>query len=252
MRKTVIPKPASQRDKANMRDYQAEAASFTWDDARALLDGLPGGGLNIAHEAVTRHVLHGHGDTVAIRWLSKTGERKDITYGELDTATNRFANVLRRLGIGRGERVFSLLGRVPALYVCALGTLKAGCVYSPLFSAFGPGSAIAHGNRGGQRAGDQQGALQAQDRADPRQAAVPEAILLVDGAIDGDTGIHGLDALMAQAGDRFQTEATQPEDTALIHFHVRHDRRPKGAVHVHESRRRPYLYRPHGARPEAG
>ena len=38
MRKTVIPKPASQRDKANMRDYQAEAASFTWDDARALLE----------------------------------------------------------------------------------------------------------------------------------------------------------------------------------------------------------------------
>ena len=50
----------------------------------------------------------------------------------------RFANLLRDLGVGKGERVFSLLGRVPELYIAALGTLRNGSVFSPLFSAFGP------------------------------------------------------------------------------------------------------------------
>ena len=40
---------------ANLQDYQAFAATFSWDHARSLLDGLPGGGLNIAHEALDRH-----------------------------------------------------------------------------------------------------------------------------------------------------------------------------------------------------
>ena len=52
--------------------------------------------------------------------------------------TNRFANVLAASGIAKGDRVFALLGRVPELYIAALGTLKNGSVFSPLFSAFGP------------------------------------------------------------------------------------------------------------------
>ena len=51
---------------------------------------------------------------------------------------NRFANVLARHGVTKGDRVFSLLGRIPELYFAALGTLKNGSVFSPLFSAFGP------------------------------------------------------------------------------------------------------------------
>ena len=75
---------------------------------------------------------------MALRWLGKNGERRDITYGELLALSNRFANLLRDLGVGAGDRVFSLLGRVPELYVAALGTLRNGSVFSPLFSAFGP------------------------------------------------------------------------------------------------------------------
>lgn len=52
--------------------------------------------------------------------------------------TNQFANVLRSLGVAKGDRVFALMGRIPELYVVALGSLKNLSVFSPLFSAFGP------------------------------------------------------------------------------------------------------------------
>ena len=123
----------------NVVDYEAARATFSWPEARRRLDGLPGGrGLNIAHEAVDRHAVGPERDRVALRWITRDGTTTEATYAELARSTNRFANVLRALGIGPGERVFTLLGRVPELYVTVLGTLKARNVLCPLFSAFGP------------------------------------------------------------------------------------------------------------------
>ena len=102
----------------NLVDYERVCATFTWEAARRELDGLPGGkGLNIAHEAVDRHAAGTLRDQVALRWLGKRGDRHDVTYGDLDRLTNRFANVLRGLGVGKGDRVFTLAGRIPELYV---------------------------------------------------------------------------------------------------------------------------------------
>ena len=124
----------------NLSDYEQERSSFSWNACRRDLTGLPGGqGLNIAHEAVDRHATTVSArQRVAIRWLGRDGERREITYDDLRRQTNRFANVLRRLGVGKGDVVASLAGRVPELYVAGLGTLKNGSTFTPLFSAFGP------------------------------------------------------------------------------------------------------------------
>lgn len=74
----------------------------------------------------------------AIRWLRRDGGVEELSYRALQERPNRFANVLTELGIERGERLFCFTGRIPGLYAVALGTLKRGCVFSPLFSAFGP------------------------------------------------------------------------------------------------------------------
>ena len=130
--------PADLRGAPNLPDYAAARADFTWESAEQWLDGLPGGGFNIAYEAVDRHVVAGRGDRVALRCLGKQGGETDVTYADLQRRTNAFANALRSIGIAPGDRVFSLIGRVPQLYVAVLGTLKARSVFAPLFSAFGP------------------------------------------------------------------------------------------------------------------
>ena len=123
----------------NLVDYDRSRAEFSWTRARAELDGLPDGrGLNIAHEAVDRHAAGARRNRVALRWLSKDGTRRDFTYADLRDETSRFANVLKALGVGKGDPVAVLAGRIPELYIAALGTLKNGSVFTPLFSAFGP------------------------------------------------------------------------------------------------------------------
>jgi acetyl-CoA synthetase len=86
----------------NVRDYKAARREFSWDRARAALDGLPGGrGLNTAHGAVDRRAAGPLAGKVAVRWLGRRGERPELTYADLAAATSRFANVLASLGIAR-------------------------------------------------------------------------------------------------------------------------------------------------------
>ncbi len=136
---TIVKRHGADVVAPNLDDYERVRATFTWARARAELDGLPGGrGLNIAHEAIDRHAAGPRRDHVAIRWLGKAGHIEDYTYARLRELTDRFANALDDLGVQRGERVFALTGRIPELYIAALGTLKHGSVFCPLFSAFGP------------------------------------------------------------------------------------------------------------------
>jgi acetyl-CoA synthetase len=65
--------------------------------------------MRIAQEAIDRHAAHGHGDQQAITWLDKKGERIKLTYSTLDSLSNQFANLLAKLGVEPGDRVYSLV-----------------------------------------------------------------------------------------------------------------------------------------------
>ncbi len=236
MRREMIEKAGSWPVPPNLLDYGQACAEFTWEGARAMLDGLPGGrGLNIAHEAVDRHAVGRLRDRLALRFLTKDGGRRDFTYGELSEATSRFASALRSLGVQKGDRVFALLGRVPELYVAALGTLKNGSVFCPLFSAFGPEPIRARLEMGGGKALVTTEALYAKKVAGVRGAiAVLEHVLFVgDRTPPGIPGGHALVPLLARADPRFEIPPTAPEDLALLHFTSGTTGRPKGAMHVH-------------------
>ena len=127
--------PDACRVRPHLLDYGMTCAGFSWENVRRELAGLPGGqGLNIAHEAVDRHLGGPLQDRLAMRWLGKEGAVRDLTFADLSRESSRFANVLRKLGVGKGDRVFVLAGRIPELYFAALGTLKNTSVFCPMFT----------------------------------------------------------------------------------------------------------------------
>lgn len=220
----------------NLEDYDEACARFTWEHARKALDGLPGGrGLNIAHEAVDRHTAGQLRDEIALRCLDKRGAVTDLTYAQLQGETNRFANVLRALGAGKGDRVFSLLGRVPELYVAALGTLKNTSVFSPLFPAFGPEPIRERLRLGDGKVLVTSPELYARKVA-PIRDELPELThVLIVGGYDVPPGTISFREIMEDVAPLFEIPPTDPADPALLHFTSGTTGRPKGALHVHEA-----------------
>jgi acetyl-CoA synthetase len=221
----------------NLDDYQKACANFSWTEARLELDGLPNGkGLNIAHEAVDRHAAGPLSKHLAIRWLGKRGETRDYTFTELQHLSNRFANILERLGVTKGERVYVLAGRIPELYITALGTLKNRSVFCPLFSAFGPEPI-----RSRMTIGEATVIVTTVSLYERKVAAIRESLPSLKHIIlvgDNRTSVGGtLDfhSLMDESSDEFIVGPTDPEDIALLHFTSGTTGTPKGAVHVHEA-----------------
>jgi acetyl-CoA synthetase len=222
----------------NMPDYERARATFSWPAARSSLDGLPGGrGLNIAHEAVDRHAAGGRANQVAIRWLGRDGER-DVTYRALAEWTSRFAVLLEELGIERGQRVFTLLGRIPELYVATLGTLKRGGVVCPLFAAFGPEPVRERLALGDGRALVTTPALY-RAKVAPVRDRLPQLdhVILVgeDAETAGIPGAVDFHGRLSKASPAYEIDPTRPEQPALLHFTSGTTGRPKGALHVHEA-----------------
>ncbi|MEV5823824.1 propionyl-CoA synthetase [Micromonospora harpali] len=126
--------------------WRDAAAEIDWhrppqwilDDTRApLYRWFPDGELNTCHNALDRHVAAGRGDQPALIHDSPvTGVTRTYTYAELLDATARFAGALRRLGVGRGDRVLLYLAMVPEAVVAMLACARIGAVHSVVFGGF--------------------------------------------------------------------------------------------------------------------
>jgi acetyl-CoA synthetase len=185
---------------------------------------------------VDRHASGSRANAVALRWLGRDGTRRDFSYAELRDLSNRFANALRALGVAPGDRVVSLLGRVPELHIAALGTWKLGAIFCPLFSAFGPEPVRTRLEKSGARVLVTTGTLY-QRKVAANRGALPtlERVILVGDSEAGPAGppVLSWSTLLAAASPDFTIPPTDPETPALIHFTSGTTGMPKGALHVH-------------------
>ncbi len=119
-----------------MRDYQAIHSEMSVASAeKDLLQGQLGTGLNAAIECCDRWAPGGR---IALEWIGREMQRETVSFAALKADSERFASLLKKRGIGKGDIVAGLLPRIPELLAVVLGTWRVGAVYQPLFTAFGP------------------------------------------------------------------------------------------------------------------
>jgi acetyl-CoA synthetase len=95
-----------------------------------------GGKLNLSFNCVDRHALGSRRDKTAILWEGEPGEVRRLSYRELHVEVQKFANVLKGLGINKGDRVAIYMGMTPELAIALLGCARIGAVHSVIFGGF--------------------------------------------------------------------------------------------------------------------
>lgn len=238
MREQVIRKrPADWSVSPHMLDWAATCESFSWQEVRdELLPEGAGGGMNIGQLAVDRSATGALAQRTALRFLAADGTVADLSHAELKRLTDDFAALLGALGMGKGDRLFVLAGRIKELYIAVLGGLKRGCVVTPLFSAFGPEPIATRMAIGQARALVTTESLywRKVEKIRAKLPTLEHVIVLGEG--DAVSATHDFWALMRQARNHPAMDAdTQAGDMALLHFTSGTTGTPKGAIHVHEA-----------------
>ena len=236
-----ISKPAlsSFKIKPHLADWAAARKSHNWWDIYKELDWLPGGGLNNAYNAVDRHVVKGFGDKLAMIWAGKNGEEERYTFREFMDQSGKFANALSGLGLKRGDRVFIFLDRLPENYFVSMGTLKAGGVIGPLFSAFGPDPVRDRLQDSGATILVTTSDLRKKIAGILPQCPALKHIIIInkngrskEPLVQGDLSYEGL---IADASPDFKCVPTSQYDYAIMHYTSGTTGKPKGAVHRHQA-----------------
>ena len=241
----IIQKPGPHRVQPNLADYDDAVKSFGWDQAERELDWLPNGGLNLAYEAIDRHVQAGLGGKPAMVWVGKGGEEERHTFADLQRESNKFANVLRGLVLKKSDRVFTFMERVPEHYAAVFGTLKAGCIIGPLFSAFGPDPVRDRLQLSEAAVLVTQPDLRKRIAGIlPQLPALKHVIIVNKNRRSPEPLVQGdldYEALMAEASPELPPLTTTRDDYSVMHYTSGTTGKPKGAVHRHNAAIQHYL-----------
>ena len=207
---------------------------FDWEEfSRQHLDWNPAERLNIAHEVVDRHAKDRR--KVALFCISREGKEEKYTYRELKNLTSQFANVLKDLGIKKGDAVARLLPRIPEAYITLFGTWKAGAIDVPLYTAFGP--------EGVQYRVEDSGAklivtdAENRDKVEETKESLRDVKVMVVSR-DRSAGMRRGDlsfwSEMDKAQKEFPTVETSAEDIAILQYTSGTTGLPKGTASPHK------------------
>ncbi|MBI2906725.1 MAG: acetate--CoA ligase [Chloroflexi bacterium] len=214
---------------ANMPNYEEACRTFKWEDVEKAFTWHETGKVNMAYEAIDRNAETWRKNKVALFYVDDRWEEK-YTYQELKHLSNKFANVLRSLGVGKGDRVFVFMPRSPELYIAFMGVSKVGAVVGPLFEAFMEGAVRDRLQDSEAVAIVTADALM--DRIPVRELPRLRNTIVVGPRRKLGRGEVSYEGEMARASDKFDIEWLTREDPLILHYTSGSTGKPKGILHV--------------------
>lgn len=218
-------------------NYEQTCKEFSWEAVKKelSLSGDPTNRINIAYEAIDKHARSWRKNKVALYWEGADGTCQKYTFLELKKLSDKCANMLRSIGVKKGDRVFIFLPRLLELYVSLIAIAKLGAIAGPMFSAFGPDA--VRDRLQNSEAKVLITTQELKERVDTVLWELPklERIVLVDYRKEYELEDKDVcyATLMKDASDRFEMEGMELEDPLYILYTSGTTGKSKGITHVH-------------------
>jgi acetyl-CoA synthetase len=214
--------------RSNIGNYETAREQFDWGQIEQQFTWHTTAKVNMAYEAIDRHVQEGRGSKIALHY-SDASRDESWTFEQLSQHSNRFANVLRKQGVHKGDRVFIFMPRTPELYISLLGILKVGAVAGPLFEAFMETAVKDRLLDSGAKAIITTPQLLGRIKRDE----LPDLErIIVFGEVEAADGIISYEQEMSVASDEAEIEWLGREDGLILHYTSGSTGKPKGVFHV--------------------
>ncbi|WP_053217684.1 acetate--CoA ligase [Virgibacillus senegalensis] len=224
---------AAREGNHNLKDYEKTRQSFDWEEVKKEFSWYESGKVNAAYETIDRHAENPAKKDQTALIYSSPDRQETLSFHDLKTLSNKFANVLRKHHVQKGDRVFLFMPRSPEFYASFFGILKIGAIAGPLFEAF-----MEQAVR--DRLDDSGASVlittpELLERVPHEELPELKKIVLVGYNEESDEKYIDYFHEMEQASEECEIEWVDLEDGMLLHYTSGSTGKPKGVYHVHNA-----------------
>ncbi|MFD1739313.1 acetate--CoA ligase [Bacillus salitolerans] len=217
----------------NLKNYDEMSKQFDWTEVEKNFSWHSNGRVNIAYEAIDKHVLTARKNKVALYYKDSSRDEK-YTFKEMMEQSNKAGNVLKQVAdVEKGDRVFVFMPRSPELYFTVLGAIKLGAIVGPLFEAFMEGAVR-------DRLLDSEAKVlvttpQLLERVPLKDLPALKHVVLVGEDVQENDTIVDFNSHMRNASKNLEIEWVSRTDGLILHYTSGSTGKPKGVLHVHNA-----------------